>query len=129
MKRQLKKIAAAFLLAMTIVTGFAAPAFAAYSGTYNKTLSNGSYSQIANGDHDSSYDKATVSVNSGCVSGGYFYVYLPSVGQCSSVVSVSPRTMGTMRYNTSFSASVSLYGRANHSGSATLNGSWCVNVR
>ena len=129
MEKRVQKFLVGFALSLLVMGGFVAPAFASYSGTYNSSLSNTSYRQIANGDHSSAYNKATVSVNSGCVSPGYFYVYLPSVGQCSSVVLVSQRRTGEMTYNTQFSGSVSLYGKANHSGNATLSGSYCFNVR
>ncbi len=60
-----------------------------------------------------------------------FFVYLPSIGTCSSTVTVAPRVTGRMTYNTQFSGSVSLYGSpASWSGSNTyLYGTFVANVR
>lgn len=130
MKRQVKKVAMALGLTAAIATGFVAPAYASYSGTYNCSMTNESMKQLANGDHNSSYNMATASINSGCAANATFWVYMPSVGCCSSTVTLSPRRTGTMTYNTSFSGSVSLYGQlSGYSGTTDLSGSYCFNVR
>ena len=130
MKWQVKKVAMALGLTAAIAAGFVAPAYASYSGTYNCSMTNGSMKQLANGDHSSSYNMATASINSGCAANATFWVYMPSVGRCSSTVTLSPRRTGTMTYNTSFSGSVSLYGQlSGYSGTTDLSGSYCFNVR
>ena len=126
MKRQVKKVAMALGLTAAIAAGFVAPAYASYSGTYNCSMTNESMKQLANGDHSSSYNMATASINSGCAANATFWVYMPSVGRCSSTVTRSPRRTG----NTSFSGSVSLYGQlSGYSGTTDLSGSYCFNVR
>lgn len=130
MKLQIKKAAMALLLALAVVVGFVVPAYASYQGSYNCTMTGGSARQLANGDHSSSYNMATASINSGCAANATFWVYMPSVGRCSSTVTLSPRRTGTMTYNTSFSGSVSLYGQlSGYSGTTDLSGSYCFNVR
>lgn len=130
MKNQIKKVTMTLLLAMTVVAGFVAPAYASYAGSYNCTITSGSTRQLANGDHDGSYDMATASINSGCASNATFWVYMPSVGRCSSTVTLSPRRTGVMYYNTTFSSSVSLYGQlSGYYGTTDLSGSYCFNVK
>ena len=129
MKRGIRHTLACTAAALAISFGIAAPVFAANQGSYSGTLTSGR-SMLATGDHSSSYDLATVSVDSGCSAGGVFWYEIVGGGRCTTAVYVSPRVTRNLAYSTNYSGGVQLFGTLSGEDSTHwVSGYWRANVR
>lgn len=128
MLRKVKSVIAAVAVTLVISFGLAAPALADYAGTYSGTMTYGN-TMFASGEHNSSYSKGTVSVNSGCSKGGVFWFEIQGGGRCTSMVSVSPRLTRDLYYTSNYSGGTQLWGTADGSAPYSVSGRWRFNVK
>lgn len=128
MLRKAKSVISAIAVALVLSFGLAAPALAAYTGTYSGTMTYNN-TKFAAGEHDSSYSKGTVSVNSGCSKGGVFWFEIQGGGRCTSMVSVSRGLTRDLYYTSSYSGGTQLWGTADGSAPYSVSGRWRFNVR